>query len=43
MDKAETIDILDSSMDMFIRDEEDSFLATDELALQDIMKKQQQQ
>ena len=45
MVKAETISksfkkagILDSSMDMVIRDEEYSFLAADELALQDLMK-----
>ena len=31
--------ILDSSMDMVTRDEEDPFLAADELALQDLMKK----
>ena len=44
--KAETISkcfkkagILDSSMDMVTRDEEDPFLAVDELALQDLMEK----
>ena len=31
--------ILDSFMDMVTRDEEDQFLAADELALQDLMKK----
>ena len=31
--------ILDSSMDMVTHDEEDPFLAADELALQDLMKK----
>ena len=34
--------ILDSSMDMVTHDEEDQFLAADELALQDLMEKQQQ-
>ena len=46
MVKAETISkcfkkagILDSSMDIVTRDEEDPFLAADELALQGLMKK----
>ena len=46
MVKAETISkcfkkagILDSSMDMVTCDEEDPFLAADELTLQDLMKK----
>ena len=34
-----TAGILDSSMDTVTRDEEDPFLAADELALQDLMKK----
>ena len=38
----EKASILDSSMDMFTCDEEDPFLAADELVLQDLMKKQQQ-
>ena len=44
MVKAETISclkeagILDSSMDMVTHDEENPFLAADELALQDLMK-----
>ena len=49
MVKAETISkclkeagIFDSSMDMVTRDEEDLFLAADELALQDLMKTNKQ-
>ena len=49
MVKAETISkcfkkagILDTSMDMVTRDEEDPFLAADNLVIQDLMKKQQQ-
>ena len=48
MVKAETISkcfkkagILDSSMDMVTRDEEDPFLAADKLALQYLMRKKQ--